>query len=485
MKALRLLGLPWMAWSDGARMLISALCALIGAAIVVSLIATHQPGVAPSLKALHGIAVADFAFWAIAMSQTMLLTREARRLRMPALGHDVRMSLSLYAALTIALPALLLAGLGTNGALALTELALGAGLGLCYTVLPVWLGVWIGCIPMLTDSVLTRWLPMPILSPPGFLDWAAPCTLALWLLVAIHWQRAAHREHESQGASRPLLLGLRTMSWYGRNHLLDATESRRLQRRRWWRSTADLRGCGPGRPVTSLRLAMGNWAMPQTPASWLRQLANWIVAFGLAAAFLAFIGYHDSQHDDDFNPAWVFAVMSGMLVAQAHARTLHRRWSRPNAELSLLALLPHLGGKAPIRHDLLRACLLPAFAVQCLMTVAVLGVAAHLHLHAAVLVGLFLAQLLGMAMLAATTLSILGGNIIDGFMPLTMIAFMVIAVLGAVIVSGGTPSLAALASTVLALVLIWSFLFVPLLFVAWKSWRTYQRRPHPFLANQP
>ena len=201
MKLMRLLGLPWMALSQRWRMGIGVCFALlfVGATAVGVIRRRDTNGV---LRTVHAVAGADCLFWAGASSQSLQLAREAHRLRLPALDREVTASLTLYALLTIALPALLLAWLGGNVAVTLTEIGMGAGLGMAYATLPPYLGLIVCFTPMLSDHA-GPWLPMPSASPDRFLAWAVPCAVLLWLLIGGFWRSAVRRDFGLSGARKP------------------------------------------------------------------------------------------------------------------------------------------------------------------------------------------------------------------------------------------------------------------------------------------
>lgn len=488
MKALRLLGLPWMAWSKDARQRIGVLSVAIIALVALVMAATHQHGVAPSLHTIHLLALLNGLLWAFALSQTMLLAREAHRLRLPELIRLAHASMMLYAAITIILPALLLTWLGANGVIALVELALGAGIGLGYAALPAWLGICTWLAFIVPENTLVRWLPMPTHSIPSFLAWATPTALVLWLLIVIFWLRAIRHEDGLRGINKPILFSWRTKSWYGRDNLNPAMESLRLRRRvRWWHPVVDLRSSGPSHVVASLRVALGGWAMPLTSTSRLRQIVVWIAVLGLGIAFAIITLGGNQQQGGNLYMAWMYAIVAGPLLAEGHARLLQRRWNRVNAELPLLALLPGLGSRTPVKHDLLRACLLPTFTLQCVAAAAVFIAAAWCHLPITGWVELLLAQLLGMGLLAALTLSTLSGHpIVDSWShKALLIGFLIATGVGMAVISTTPSSSTAMLATLLVLAIFWSFLFVPLVLVAVDGWRRFQHRPHPFLANQP
>lgn len=488
----RLLMLPWMALSRPWRIGVGACASIVVVlyTVAVGVVASYRPGTAWQLHDTHGAATLCCLFWAAVPSQSLLLAREAHRLRLPGLGREVNASLALYALLTIALPSLLLAMLDGNGAVALTEFALGAGLGLAYATLPPYLGIWACCAPMLANHDAGRWLPDA--SASAFLAWAAPCTAALWLLLGWNWRRAVYRDYGLEGSRRPILLVLRMLAWYGRGADNDL-ETQQLRRGvRWLQRTVDLRGSGPGHAFTNLRVALGGWYMPQTPGSRLRQLG--VMAAGLASVallvVLPMLGTAD-QKDAHAIPSgtillMIYSGMIGPLLAVVHTQALQRRWHRTNAELPLLALLPRLGPAHATKRALLRASVLPGLVAQALCLLAVLGVAAWLHLGAFDNALLLFGQLAGMGMLLVLTLAVLGGVT---WRPGWLAVFaaggiLLIAFSGTLMLPlFGDHALIDYPAVVWIFATAWAAFLAPLFRLGWRGWFGFRRRPHPFLST--
>lgn len=484
MKPMRLLALPWTALSKPWRKGIGICFAFLFAALVTGgVIGRHNPTWTVHLA--HATAFIDCLFWAGVLSQSQLLAREAYHLRLPTLGREVGASLALYALLTIALPALLLAWLGGSVAVALTEIGMGAGLGMAYATLPPYLGLCACLAPMLRDRAGT-WLPMPSISPERFLAWAVPCTVLLWLLIGGFWRSAVRRDFGLSGARKPILLNLRTLAWYGRrSNYLEVQQIRR--RWHWAQPVADLRHCGPDHPVRSLRIAMGGWSMPQTSASRWRQLGILLASLLLPLFVMAVASHGDDVLLSIFDNANVllFALcIVGAVLALAQVQTLQRRWSRHNAELPLLALLPGLGDAARIKRELLLANLLPTFGAQALLTLAMLGLAAGLHLDAGSDLMLLLGQLTGMGMLATLALVMLGGvPVRDGWLTVLCTCGYLLVNLSVVLALPMVDDQPFMHQPAVAwaAAIAWAGLSVPLLRLGVRGWRGLQGRPHPFL----
>lgn len=491
MKAWRLLMLPWMAWSRKVRSVVAAcFVAAVGAAVLAGVF-TYRADATWIDSATHDVAVMDALFWACVMSQSLLLAREAWRLRLPTLGREVNASLALYALLSIGLPGALLTWLGGNGAAIATEIALGAGLGMAYATLPPFLGVLAILAPNVQDH-LARWLPMPVTSPTGFLAWAAPFAIALWLLIGWRWHLGVRHGYAMQGSQRPLLLILRSRNWYGRSD--DANAETRLigQRARWLQPTIDLHGCGPDRPTCSLRVALGGWGMPQTLVSRVRRVGVLLVTTFLTLLLFGLSLGSDNRHTDVLSliggadMLMLYIGMVGPLLAIIHTQLLQRRWSRCNAELPLLALLPGLGDATQARRALLRASLLPMLGLQTVLLLATLALADHLHLDARGDALLLLSQLAGMGMLVAFDLAVLGHVGISHWWTTVALVYGYLLINASSAVALPLFSDHALmlkTGVVVALALLWATFLAPLAMLGLRGWRGLQRQPHPFLAN--
>jgi len=485
-KAWRLLMLPWMAWSKTARSVAAAcLVAVAGGAVLVAPF-TYSPGPAWIDQAAHGVAVVNALFWACVMSQSLLLAREAWRLRLPVLGREVNASLMLYAVLGIGLPSVLLTWLGGNGAAITTEIALGAGLGMAYAILPPFLSVLVILTPSMHDHLGHR-LPMPAASPTGFLTWAVPCTIALWLLIGWRWYHGVRHGYAMQGNRKPLLLILRSRTWSGDN---DAETRLIRQRSRWLQPAVDLHGCGPGHPLRSLRVALGGWGVPQTPASRMRQSVILLAGMLLASLLFSLSTGSGGQYTNALsliggaNMLMLYIGMLGSLLAIGHAQRLQRRWNRCNAELPLLALLPGLGDAAQARRALLRASLLPMLGLQAVFLLATIALAGYLHLDARGDALLLLSQLAGMGLLVAFSLAVLGNVAIGPWWTTAALIcgyLLINASSAAALPLFDGHALAARSGVMTGLALLWATFLTPLVLLGLRSWHRLQRRPHPFL----
>lgn len=431
--------------------------------------------------------------WGFVLSCLALLAVDARQLRLPGVQRSVTGALLLYGLSSVGLPSGLLglyAGHTPTIALALTLCGL---CGMLFVLLPRYLGSMIGFVPMLLQ-ILSADFHLPGPAQAGFVHWALPTMLLAALIVAFCWWRLlrAERPYET-GLSRPMLVQFRNScggnGWTGfAGNGMDSTAQIR-SRPDWMQPRTDLRHCGPGHAVRSLRVALGGLFLPLTPMGRLRQLAFLLVPSLLFIALISAQGMR--RHGEAFWHSgglfmliWFGAFGSSML-ALFFLMPLQQRWQKANAELPLLALMPGLTADRQTKRDLLRAVFALPMAAQAALLLVLLGLGAVLGLGMPSLLLLTLAQLGGIGFMLAFALATVGGR------PLRHGATAALSVYGYVLicVSVFLPALAEngrfhLDTSWSALFAAgWATLIVLLLWLGRRGWRGLQLRPHPFLPN--
>ncbi len=493
MKLWRLLALPGYALSATARFVWLALGALFLAFVVFGSLLSQDATPHWTLHAAHVWALLNAFLW-VFLANTVLLAREARALRVPTLQRDALLSLGLYAALGIALPALLLS-LACGHLLTLAIMLLfGAGVGAAFALLPAYLAIFAffaGDIP----AVLSLGLPLPLPLQPGFNAWAGPLVVLLWLLLGWRIRGLLRGDHAVQSPHAPMVLVYRRsgLGW-GRGSTANRWGQRIPgQGPTWTRPRVDLRGCGPGHVERSLRVALGGWWMPQTRRSRLWQCVLLMLGFGVAALFLWVQAIADRHAQRAFLSSDMAAagnlMFFGTLMSALHAtgtvRSLYRSWDKAHGELSLLALLPGLGDASSARRALLRASLLPALGVQSGLALALLILGGVMGLGAEGEVLLLLGPLGSSALMCVFALMVFGADPIRGWgMALAMgIGYVWICVGGSVVQFNARPAVTLGNIAVLMLAIGWSVFFVALGWLGRRAWRALQQRPHPFLGS--
>ena len=501
MKLWRLLTLPWYGWQSGTRLVVATFLAALLLICILVVLLTYPHGADWTAAAAaswvrgcaHGFVLLDAVLWALLLPNNLLLTHAARHLRMPRVQHESRLSLVVYALLSIGLPAALLGLAGGPGVVIAAELLLGAGLGMAYAVLPRYLSFFLFFAPQFHD-MLWHWLALPTDTQPGFLLPSALLAVVLWSIAAWRWRRLSRDEAALDGVHAPMLWVFRLAIWRRGGNLGPgiADAGRRLrQLPDWLRPKVDLRGIGPGHAVRSLRVALGNSFMPLTVASRARQLFVLLLVFCIVAALLVLqtSGYGSGAGDHvppfaGVNTLLWAAPFVGAMMAWGVERTLRLRWSRWNAELPLLALLPGLDSPARVKRDLLRASLLPVLSLQGLLLLTSILLAAWWRLaDGSDLLLLLIGQLAGMGLSLALALAVFGGTSLHGIdstalrvaggIWFTVLVFSAVA-LGSAVPGHVTASLLAIGWVTFAIGLLW---------LGQRGWYALQRRPHPFLVN--
>jgi hypothetical protein len=489
-KLWRLLALPGYALSEKARYASFAMIVLILGVVFLTTLFTHADTQHWMLNAAHGWALVNALLW-VFLANNLLLARNARALRLPMLEREALISLGLYAAPAIALPALFLSWAGGHLLAVTIVLLFGAGLGAAFALLPAYIAMF----ALFADEIpaaLSPWLPLPM--QPGFNTWAGSLVALLWVVLAWRIHGLSSGDHSLQAPNGPAVLVYRRLGlgWGQAASVSGWGQRTPGQGPAWSQPSVDLRGCGPGHAERSLRVALGGWWMPQTRRSRLWQCVLLLAGFVVGGLFLWVQAVAD-RHDHAANLATdlggagnvvFFGTLMSALLAIGTVRLLYRRWGNVNAELPLLALLPGLGHVHAAKRSLLRASLLPALGVQSgLALLLILAGFMHLGLEGEAL--LILSPLGSSALLCAFVLQIFGAGIARGWgIALGMGAgYMWICVCAGIEQFNATPVVSFSDAALLILAIGWSAFFVALLWLGRRGWRALQQRPHAFLPS--
>ena len=169
-----------------------------------------------------------------------------------------------------------------------------------------------------------------------------------------------------------------------------------------------------------------------------------------------------------------------LFTAEMASNVLDLRWSKTNAELPLLALLPGLGHGRDVRRALLRAAVLAPARGQLVGLTLFVIVAALLHQGWQVDAAMLGMTLIALGMLAASALAVLGGSPICGWpkgLLLLLLALITLTVLS--FTTGPQWQPLRLAHLGIG----WAALALWLIWLGRRGWRGLQQRPHPFLPN--
>ncbi len=487
---------PWQATQKSLRWLtlgIFAACCLGAIGVGVLVQGTHWWLVSAGVYCL-GIGY----LWAFLLSSLLLVSIDARQLRIPGMVQTAVWSLIFYGAPSVAVPAVVL---GVCGAPALTVAllaALAVTAGLAVVLLPGYLVMMMSLLPAMSIG-LSRLVHISSLADPRFVPWAVVALFLLLLVDILRWRQLLHTQPGGVlGMSSAMVLRLRTNGGLGKWSRLAQQQnaSRRLrQRPDWMQGRADLRRVGPRRPVATLRVALGGWYVPQTWSSYVRQATPVLLPILLFVPMMAIMQGGEVVHGDVWRKVWLdvginvivwIGIFGGPLLAILTAFTVRQRWTRLNAELPLLALLPGLGDVAAMRRNLLRAALVGPFLAQTVALMLLLGTAMAVHMGSVVMLFVALSQVGCAGVVAALVLDTFGGDRLPawGTAVLSAAAFVLVSLSSFIPLTGvGRKPWHFAAAGEWLLALGWVAMAGMLLWLGRRGLRGLQARPHPFLPN--
>lgn len=419
----------------------------------------------------------------------LLMAIDTRQLRIPRSQSTIALGMMLYSALWIAVPSIALALAGADFVTVLAIQTVGLLFGLTFGLLPRVFLIVAGFSPSFLGLVHIQ------LRYPG-----KPTVLLLWLVTAVLalisalcWRRQVRSaDPYGEGFNKPLVLRSRSGNRTGFMNWNDWTtmsgNSRQIRSQpQWMLAIANLRGTGPSNPVRSLRVALGGWTLPKTWQSasrqWLLVLAPIIVLMGLV--FLRTPEMTSALlHAIAFSAVVWIAGFGSMVLGLTTVVLLQQRWSRTNAELPVLALLPRLGDGGAVNKYVLRASLLPTLFWQAVLIAVLVATSFVKQASALNLAIAALAEIVALAFTPAFAFAIFGGRA-----PAQWVAGLVAGVSFALVGCGTAASSildisrtygAIMATSIIA---IWLALLAFLIWLGLRGWRGLRARPHPFLAN--
>lgn len=478
----RLLLLPWWATPTRARWWIGGVLALI---VLFFLGALGFAQASLQHNAFGVLITFNLVVWVALLPNAMVLARDARALRLPALERDAVLCLLVHALLLVVVPAFLIKVAGLSAVQTLLAIGICAALAMAYACLPAYFSIAIVFVFLLTKSsthVFVAEVPHT-----AFTLWAGLVLLVLLLALAWGWRRALRGGYAANSMHAPMIFKFRMNAWKS----LQAGNSERLrQRADWMRPQADLRRCGPAHRPLSLRVALGGLFLPQ---HWGSRLRNWTwIALWSSWVVLILCLQAWAQHPQHLGAMLRRIGLLAMLgwgvgfgatmVAVIGLLRLGRMWQNVNAELPLLALLPAMNR----RGDLLQAMLLPMLRAQGLLLALSLVCVFALHLHPEALAFIVLAQCGAIAYFVAFALLIAGGRLPSRWIvfALAIVAFALINV-SLFVPTLGDASMIGLPQGSLAewLTGTWMALGLVLAWLGHRGWVGLRERPHPYLPS--
>lgn len=476
--------LPWRMTQKGIGWIELAFFVL--ALIVATFLAifSHEPHLWMDLAALSGVALA--LILPLSMNAAVLLSVDAHQLRLPGVQREAVVGVWLNVLVAALLPTLVLGGLFDHTLAIAVIIAVLVVSGLLYGLLPRMVGMvfYLAFVATLSGGLWHRWL---ITMDSHDLDVAWLALAVGVMLVMLFWRRLV-RASDPQKLSwhSPMVLRL----WRGPGAAAGRAGGSQIHRRPdWLQARGDLRRCGPGHPVTSLRMALGDPYMPLTAMGKLRRYGVLVGTVALVGAWVVFVVVSDGESlariwSGDGLVVLLLAGAGGIVMTSLLCLTsLTIRWSRTNAELPLLALLPQLGHD--VKGNLLRAALLPPVRKLLLAAALVLAVLPRMGLRRDMSVLLLVIGTAGFV-------AVFGLRILS-HCQLQRCEARAAVILGFVLFVGtfisgewaidphGDASVMNLVWTMLLAG--WTVLAVMLCRLGRRAWQVFARRPHPFLVR--
>jgi hypothetical protein len=493
MNLLLILKTPWRSARPAVRWVMCGFFVLCLIPAVIILI--FNKGRAEAISdALGALGFGTVYVWAFFLSHTLLLAMDARDLRIPRLSRTIVQSLLLYGGLCVAVPTVVLGLLLGNAMAIAVVMGLCVLGGLLFAWLPRYFAAPIGLLPAVMIGV-RRMVDIPGPSQPEFMSWALPLLLVVAVLTVYRWRQLLRTSGLlEQGMRSPMVMQFRRFgeSSWGTFGTAFSKESL-SQQPAWMLAKADLRDVGPQAPLRAMRVALGGFYMPKDWRSKLLPLAQYGFVL-LALVIVAVMTGLESK--SGFYPALTHVALPLVSMGATYGTALisiitiarfSQRWRKTNTELPLLALMPGLGDAAKAKRDVLCVSLSLPVRWQIGLTAAMIAAALLLHVDAAIIACVVLAQLCCVALLPAVLLRVISGRPLKDWV-------LAVGTLVMVVLLNGNTVLPVLAKdsklqsgvdhVASAIAAVWVVAGLLIFYVGRIGWRALQHRPHAFLANR-
>lgn len=368
-----LLVMPWVASAKYARwltVLFVGVASIVAAAFAVTGEShVHRTGF------ILALAFAVWALWGSCLGANIQLARNARDLCLPRMQRAADLSLLLFAAISLTVPAGLCWILGVTPLLAAAVFVVAAASGLAYMLLPFWMG-----LPLVTATVM------------GVMTYGLDVRMSTWWALAVSLTAFdVFRWWQLRSASAVARDGMNAAAvfWHYRQDAMAnggwfAVSQRLLQERVTAPVHTELRDIDPRHAVASIRFALGGVGMPKPFASRLKDIGRllvYVMAFMLLFVLAPLVTSPVAASGRVvhwLSPLLTFAsLMVSCTAVTLFAGRSRSMWRKTDAELPLLALLPGLGDADSVKRSTLLAVFAPpvvflacACAVLCLATLA-------------------------------------------------------------------------------------------------------------------
>jgi len=417
-------------------------------------------------------------WWAFVAARALLVQRDARSLCIPGVDQTIVASLLLQYALSVLLPAALLALAGKadfqRGAAFLSCIVT---LSLLFQALPRYLGAFLAILPACMQILHSHGL-IPGLSEPGFVSFGWSFAALTMAIVVWRWVAALDTQPDCASWTTPLVL--QAPRKVGMGATLNNWDALVGADRNGLSRLALLDGADRRSAVHALRVWLGGAFVPVGAQARFGQVAIVVLPM-LVVVALSLIGRNTAS-------SWTFfvvfvggALFPLMIMSVAPAR-LQRLHTDASGELSLLALLPGIDSATAKRALLTAALGLPIKALG-LFYAFVVATTVMMRGDGATLLALTIGALAALAFGTVLSLSIVAAR------PVPRAAMLLICSLGLVLLFATPIALVAgeqghaldFASN--GLLAGWLTLYAMLAWLLVRGHGAYLRRPHAFLLN--
>ncbi|MGH8051539.1 MAG: hypothetical protein ACREPB_12845 [Arenimonas sp.] len=415
-----------------------------------------------------------YFWWAFVGSRLLKIIRDTDKWLTPAPIKGTVSSVVLQAAITIIIPATLLAFTGQGFLYGLVCLTAISACGLLFMLLPRALGISMSLLPTLFTK-LVEYEILPANNTNDFIAVMAVLSLAMIGLVIWRFQRLRNFEGDISAWNTPMALMPDAANGWG---MKSGSDSNSIRFEPAIQTIAPLNS-----PKLAMRTFLGAPFMPLTARSQIKQWLLFCGAYLVLPLYLVFSMTASSGKNDSVTAAmmafWISLGGLGISISALLMR-LNTLYAKDNAELAELALLPgwHNGRSAKqvlaqvLSMHVARSLLIP-------MTFSLLAltfIKTENHDGFLIILSLFTS---GVLIAAGYGMNIISGKKPHAFLLVLVFIAMFLISMVQLIFSVNSREFDNVWLTVPAWIVFPTVAIVYCL----SSWRPFQKRMHPFLRN--
>lgn len=428
------------------------------------------------------VGIPTFFWWAFVSSRAIKILRDADKLILPAPMQAISSAFFLQIILTIIIPSILCALLGSNFVYAITTLTAIAAGGLLFVLLSLYLGILMVFILSFFIGRLTQYMTIPAADSNDYLILLSVLAACMVALALWRFYRLRYFDGDINSWHTPIALLADGANGWGVSNWSKSDSGELITSGMYFEPA--VQRADTNSPKLALRTYLG---MPFMPLTWRSQCKQFFLpgfAYLFVILFYVFDIFKDDNNDSPSDTVMAVVLISVLglgVTLMAALMRLQVLYSKNNAELAELALLPGWKNVQNARSVLLtviaqhivRALLLPVSAT--FIAVSFIPPESNSDYF---LVALFIITSILLA--AGYGLNIISGqkrrSWLLGFVCVSLFIFYLIQL---VLFSIKPPESA---HTWLAMLAWTPFLLFAIPYFTF-AWRSFQNREHPFLRN--